>query len=281
MYPSIQLVTSTTQQAAAGQGKCSSCALNAMCLPAGLTDEQVQRIEQLFSRRRRVARDAYLFRMGDRFTNLYIVCKGHFKTDRINEGGMQHITGFHMNGEWLGFDAIGPDRHNSNAVALENSEVCEVPFVQLEKLFAEIPGLMRAFHRLMSREIERDGGNTLLLSNLSAEQRVSAFLVNIASRYEDRGHSTDTLQLPMLREDIGNYLGLTIESISRALSKLKKKGWITVHNRELEILDFGNLEAMASGLEPNERVSKPAAAYRPMSGMKSYARMPGGMMATA
>ncbi|MBI1892206.1 MAG: helix-turn-helix domain-containing protein [Burkholderiales bacterium] len=248
-----QNVSPFPSSGAAAQNQCSSCPMKKLCMPAGLSDAQMQMVEQVVCRRRRVAAGGHLFRMGDPFTNLYVVSKGHFKTDRISEGGMQQITGFQMNGEMLGLDAIGSDRHSCDAIALENSEVCEIPFARFEKLFVEIPSLLRHFYRLMSREIEREQGAMLLLGSMNAEQRVAAFLVDIAIRYEDRGNLISFLQLPMSREDIGNHLGLTIESISRTLSKLKKKGWLKVHNRDLEILDFVSLESLAGGLDPEER----------------------------
>jgi CRP/FNR family transcriptional regulator len=132
-------------------------------------------------------------------------------------------------------------------VALEDSEVCEIPFARLESLFGEIPGLLRHFHRMMSQEITRDQSTMLLLGNMRADQRFAAFLVNLSSRYKVRGYSSTSFQLRMLREDIGNHLGLTIESISRLLSKFKKEGWINVKNREIELLELPTLKGLAMG----------------------------------
>ena len=163
--------------------------------------------------------------------------------------GEQRITGFQMNGELLGMDAISTDRHQCEAVALEDSEVCEIPFSGLEELFGHIPALLHHFHRMMSQEITREQSVMLLLGNMRADQRFSAFLVNLGSRYAERGYSSTHFQLRMSREDIGNYLGLTIESISRLINKFKKQGLLKVQNREIELLDPVLLKAMAAGTE--------------------------------
>ena len=213
----------------------------------GLDDADMNRLDQIIGRRRKVQRDGLLYRVGDPFTNLYAVRLGHFKTFQINPGGDQQVTGFQMAGELLGMDAISTDRHHCHAVALEDSEVCEVPFSELEQLSSTIPTLLRHFHRMMSREITREQGVMLLLGNMRAEQRFAAFLVNLSSRYAQRGYSSTHFQLRMTREDIGNYLGLTIESISRLISRFKKQGLLKVSNRDIEILDLTLLREMAAG----------------------------------
>ena len=213
----------------------------------GLDEADMNRLDQIIGRRRRVPKDGSLYRVGDSFSNLYAIRLGHFKTFQINPEGGQQITGFQMAGELLGMDAISTDRHHCHAVALEDSEVCEIPFSRLENLFSDMPTLLRHFHRMMSQEITREQGVMLLLGNMRAEQRFAAFLINLSSRYVARGYSSTHFQLRMGREEIGNYLGLTIESISRLLSKFKKQGWLRVNNRELEILDLPTLKAVAAG----------------------------------
>ena len=151
--------------------------------------------------------------------------------------------------ELLGMDAISSDRHHCTAVALEDSEVCEVPFARLEGLFQEIPTLLHHFHRMMSQEITREQSVMLLLGNMRAEQRFAAFLVNLSSRYATRGYSSSQFQLRMSREEIGNYLSLTVESISRLINKFKKNTLIKVHNRDIDLLNIVSLKAMAAGTE--------------------------------
>jgi CRP/FNR family transcriptional regulator len=223
--------------------------MHQLCLPMGLDDADMSRLDAIIGRRRKVPRDTHLYRMGDPFTNLYAIRLGHFKTFQINVSGEQQITGFQMAGELLGMDAIGTERHHCSAVALEDSEVCDIPFSRLEELFGHIPTLLHHFHRMMSQEITREQNVMLLLGNMRAGQRFAAFLINLTSRYAARGYSSTAFQLRMSREEIGNYLGLTIESISRLLSRFKKLGVLQVSNREIVILDPARMKAMAAGTE--------------------------------
>jgi len=215
----------------------------------GLDLDDMEKLDAIITRRRKIPKDGYLYRMEDGFRNLYAIRLGHFKTYQINIEGEQQITGFHMAGELLGLDAIGANSHHCDAVALEDSEVCEIPYGELENLLSRIPALLRHFHRMMSQEITREQSVMLLLGNMRAEQKFSAFLINLGSRYAARGYSPVSFQLRMSREDIGNYLGLTIESISRLLSRFKKLGLLRVNNREIEILDPDWLKAIAAGAE--------------------------------
>jgi CRP/FNR family transcriptional regulator len=228
---------------------CAACSMHQLCLPMGLEDADITRLDQIIGRRRRLERDEALYKMNEPFRNLYAVRFGHFKTYHINAAGEAQITGFQMAGELLGMDAISGDRHYCDAVALEDSEVCEIPFSRLEELFGHVPALLRHFHRIMSQEITREQNVMLLLGNMRAEQRFAVFLINLSSRYAARGYSPNTFQLRMSREEIGNYLGLTIESISRLLSRFKKQGWLAVDKREVTLLDPARLRAMAAGTE--------------------------------
>ena len=227
---------------------CANCSMHAMCLPMGLEREQVHKFDQVIGRRRRLKRDEPLYKRNDAFRNLYAIRFGHVKTYQVNASGDAQITGFHMAGDLLGMDAIG-GAHHCHAIALEDSEVCEIPFARLEDLFGEVPALLRHFHRTMSQEITREQNVMLLLGNMRADQRFAAFLVNLASRYAARGYASTCLQLRMSREEIGNYLGLTIESISRLLSRFKAQGLLQVDKRELTLLDLARLKSLAAGTD--------------------------------
>ena len=231
------------------KASCAGCSMHQLCLPMGLDEGELNRLDQIIGLRRRIGRDERLYQMDEPFRNLYAIRFGHFKTYQINAAGEQQITGFQMAGELLGMDAISADRHHCNAVALEDSEVCEIPFSSLEQLLGNMPTLLRHFHRMMSQEITREQSVMLLLGNMQATQRFAAFIVNLASRYEARGYSSSKFQLRMSREEIGNYLGLTIESVSRLLSKFKKEGWLRVSNREIEILQPAKLKAITAGTD--------------------------------
>ncbi|MCE2871748.1 MAG: fumarate/nitrate reduction transcriptional regulator Fnr [Oxalobacteraceae bacterium] len=231
------------------KASCSACSMHQLCLPMGLGETDMKRLDAIIGRRRKVAKDTHLYRIGDKFSNLYAIRLGHFKTFQVSPSGEQQVTGFQMAGELLGMDAISTEDHHCDAIALEDSEVCEIPFIRLEELFGSIPSLLHHFHRMMSQEITREQNVMLLLGNMRAEQRFAAFLTNLSSRYAARGYSSTTFQLRMSREEIGNYLGLTIESISRLLSRLKKQGLLRVANREIELLDLTKLRALAAGTE--------------------------------
>ena len=242
-------LSSSTLNIHALKASCANCSMHQLCLPMGLNESDIHQLDQIIGRRRRVLRDDNLYRMNDPFNNLYAIRFGHFKTFQINSNGEQQITGFQMAGELLGMDAISGDRHHCDAVALEDSEVCEIPFQRLQELFAHIPALLSHFHRIMSQEITREQNVMMLLGNMRAEQRFAAFLVNLSLRYAARGYSSTSFQLRMPREDIGNYLGLTIESISRLLSRFRKQGWIQVDKRDVILLDPLMLKAIAAGTE--------------------------------
>ncbi|MYN15782.1 fumarate/nitrate reduction transcriptional regulator Fnr [Rugamonas sp. FT107W] len=231
------------------KASCASCSMHQLCLPMGLDNNDMDRLDQIIGRRRKVPRGAPLFRIGDSFQSLYAIRLGHFKTYQVNREGVEQITGFQMAGELLGMDAISADQHHCTGVALEDSEVCEIPFGSLQQLLADMPTLLRHFHRMMSQEITREQSVMLLLGNMQATQRFAAFLVNLSSRYEARGYSPHVFQLRMSREEIGNYLGLTIESISRLLSKFKKEGLLRVSNREIELLEPIRLKAITAGTQ--------------------------------
>ncbi|MGZ3158570.1 MAG: fumarate/nitrate reduction transcriptional regulator Fnr [Burkholderiaceae bacterium] len=231
------------------KASCAGCSMHQLCLPMGLDEADISRLDQIIGRRRRILRDEHLYKMEEPFKNLYAIRFGHFKTSQINPSGEQQITGFQMAGELLGMDAISAEKHHCDAIALEDSEVCDIPFHRLEELFGQVPALLHHFHRIMSQEIMREQNVMLLLGNMRAEQRFAAFLVNLSSRYAARGYSPTFFQLRMSREDIGNYLGLTIESISRLLSRFKKQGWLKVDKREVQLLNPGMLKALAAGTE--------------------------------
>jgi CRP/FNR family transcriptional regulator len=245
----LTFVDPATVNLSALKASCAACSMHQLCLPMGLDEADISRLDQIIGRRRRLVRDERLYQMDEPFRNLYAIRFGHFKTYQVNAGGEQQITGFQMAGELLGMDAISSDHHHCDAVALEDSEVCEIPFTRLEELFGHVPTLLRHFHRIMSQEITREQNVMLLLGNMRAEQRFAVFLVNLSARYAARGYAANSFQLRMSREDIGNYLGLTIESVSRLLSRFRKQGWIAVDKREVSLLDPVMLKAMAAGTE--------------------------------
>jgi len=172
---------------------------------------------------------------------------GSFKTQFLHEDGREQVTGFQMVGEIIGLDAISTDRHSCDAIALENSEVCELPFNKLESLSRELPSLQRHLHKIMSSEIVRSQGIMLLLGSMRAEQRLAAFLLNLSQRFAARGLSPTRFQLRMSRQEIGSYLGLQLETVSRAFSHFQDDGLISVRVRSIEILSLQRLQSCLNG----------------------------------
>lgn len=224
---------------------CSTCSLRELCLPIGLDTEDLARLDTIINRRRRVKAGQHIYRSGDPFQHLWAVRVGFFKTYELNRMGQEQVSGFHMGGELMGMDAISTDFHTCSAVALEDSEVCEIPFGELEDLIREIPTLQRQFHRLLSKEITSDHNLVMLLGTMQADERLAVFLLNLSARLKARGYSPSTIHLSMSREEIGNYLGLKLETVSRTFSKLQKDGLIDVERRDLIINDMERLRAVA------------------------------------
>ncbi|SRR6266571_215044 len=221
---------------------CSNCNLRELCLPVGLTREQVVTLDELVYARRKVRRSECLFRAGDPFRSLYAVRTGFFKTRLATEDGRDQVTGFQMAGELLGIDGIGTDRHTCDAVALEDSEICVIPYSKLQELSRRFEPLHHHFHKVMSREIVSDQSVMLLLGSMRAEERLAAFLLNLSQRFTARGYSASEFILRMTREEIGSYLGLKLETVSRAFSKFQDDGFISVKQKHVHILDVVGLK---------------------------------------
>jgi CRP/FNR family transcriptional regulator len=225
---------------------CSSCNLRELCLPLGMSPAQVERLDELVANRRSIPRGDALFRQGDPFDALYAVRTGFFKTVLAAADGREQVTGFQMSGELLGLDGIGQSLHACDALALEDSTVCVIPYEQLESLSHELVDLQRAFHKVMSREIARDHGVMLLLGTARAEERLAAFLLNLVRRLHERGQSMSEMILRMTREEIGSYLGLKLETVSRTFSKLQDQGILEVRQRQIRILEPEALKRLVS-----------------------------------
>ncbi len=226
---------------------CSSCNLRELCLPADLCDLEMQRLDALTSLKRTFRRGEYLFRSGERLHALYAIRTGFFKTQVLHEDGREQVTGFQMPGEIIGLDAICSDAHTCDAISLDDSEICEIPFDRLEELSREIPGLQRHLHKIMSREIVRDQGIMMLLGSMRAEERLAAFLLNLSQRFSARGYSPNAFHLRMTRQEIGSYLGLKLETVSRTLSQFHERGLLNVKVREVEIMDMLRLRSFVGG----------------------------------
>jgi len=225
---------------------CSACNLRELCLPVGLSDEELSSIDDIIGTRRTVRRGESLFHAGEAFTALYAVRTGFFKTVVSAADGREQVTGFQMAGELIGLDGISTDHHSCDAIALEDSQVCMIPYSQLETLSREVTLLQHQFHKIMSREIVRDHGVMLLLGSMRAEERLAAFLLNLTQRLQARGFSASALVLRMTREEIGSYLGLKLETVSRTFSKFQEEGILEVKQRDIRILDQNALQRVVN-----------------------------------
>lgn len=225
---------------------CSSCNLRELCLPMGLSSDEMSKLDNVISSRRRVKRGSSLFSTGDKFTSLYAVRSGFFKTCVTTADGRDQVTGFQMTGEIIGMDGIVSDRHSCDAIALEDAEVCIMPFDQVEELSREFTTLQHHVHKIMSREIVRDHSVMLLLGSMRAEERLAAFLLNLVQRLHARGFSQSELILRMTREEIGSYLGMKLETVSRTFSKFVDEGIIEVKQRYVHIKNTDGLRRIVN-----------------------------------
>jgi CRP/FNR family transcriptional regulator len=225
---------------------CSNCNLRELCMPIGLKEVELQRVDDLVSQRRSIKRGATLFHNGEPFTSLYAVRTGFFKTSLTTEDGRDQVTGFQMAGEIIGLDGIVNEHHTCDAIALEDAEVCVMPFDRIEEISREVGALQKHVHRIMSREIVREHGVMLLLGTMRAEERLAAFLLNLVQRLQARGFSRTELILRMTREEIGSYLGMKLETVSRTFSRFADEGIIEVKQRHIHIQDAEALKRLVN-----------------------------------
>ena len=233
--------------------------MRGLCLPIGLEPEALRRLNDLISVRTRVQRKDTLYRLGDRFTSLYAIRLGTFKTFVLAANGREQITGYHMAGEIIGIDGLGDDRHTCQAIALEDSEVCVLPFGELDQLAVDVPTLRRSLFRLASRDLSRHHGKMLLLGSRSAEERLTLFLLDIAERYQARGYSAHEFVLRMTRGEIASYLGLKLETVCRLFSRLQDEGLLEAQGRAVKLLDMPALKRLVGQEVEADRASIPAA----------------------
>ncbi len=216
---------------------CSNCNLRELCLPTGFSSEEMEQLDSIVRTRRRIKQGELLFAESDAFTSLYAIRTGFFKTSVTTDDGREQVIGFQMAGEIVGLDGIVNDIHTCNAMALEDADVCVMPFANVEELSREFPTLQRHVHKIMSREIVRENEVMMLLGNMRAEERIAAFLLNLVQRLHTRGFSQTEVVLRMTREEIGSYLGMKLETVSRTFSKFSELGIIEVKQRQVKIIE--------------------------------------------
>lgn len=224
---------------------CRNCSLNALCLPMGLSGEDVEKLETLIKRSRPLQRGEHLFHGGEHFESLFVVKTGSVKTYAPSSEGGEQVLGFHLPGELIGLDAIDRDVHSCSARVLETSAICEIPFQRLEELAATLPSLQHQLYRLLSKEIVEEAEMLMLLGKRSAEERLAAFLVSMSQRLGKRGLSTTDFHISMSRHEIGNYLGLAVETVSRLFTRFQEERLLDVDRKHVRIRSLANLETLA------------------------------------
>jgi CRP/FNR family transcriptional regulator len=233
---------------------CSACSLRESCLPLGLSLLDIEKLEELVAASKRLRRGERLFRAGDTFESLYAVRLGFLKTTAASSDGHEQVVGFHMASELLGLDGISNGTHTCEAVALEDSDVCVIPYAGMEAVASAVPKLRNHLHKVMSREIVREHGVMLLLGRMHADERLAVFLLNLSLRFEARHYSGTEFVLRMTRAEIGSFLGLKLETVSRVLSRFAQHGLLEVNQKHVRIVNPDGLRAIVFGGVPDREM---------------------------
>lgn len=223
---------------------CSNCNMRELCMPVGLSPQMLEKLDDLVYVRKKIKAGQPLYRAGEHFTALYAVKTGFVKTETVNPDGRLQVTGFYMMGEVFGFDGIATEQHVGTSVALEDTTVCVIPLDRVDHVSQQFEQLQHHFYKLMSREIVRDHTVMMLLGSMHGEERLAAFLLNLSQRLHDRGYSPYELVLRMKREEIGSYLGMKVETVSRAFTKFQEQGLLEVRQKNIRILDIPGLQKL-------------------------------------
>lgn len=220
---------------------CQNCSFSHLCLPVALNKTEIESLDDIIERKKPLHKGDILVQSGDEFRSLFAVRTGSFKSFVTNADGEEQITGFHFPGDIIGFDALRENIHQSYTQALETAMVCELPYETLDEMSVQFPKLRHQIMSFMSAEIKQDHNMMMLLNKRTAEERLLYFISHLSQRFEERGFSNKEFHLTMTRNEIGNYLGLTIETISRLLGRFQKEGIIKVDGKLITILDFDKM----------------------------------------
>ncbi len=225
---------------------CKNCSLSTLCLPLGLSPDDVDRLDAIVKRNRPLQRGDHVFRTDDNFRSLYVVKTGSVKTYTQCPDGSEQVVGFHLPGEILGLDAIQGSKHGCSARVLETSAICELPFDRLAELSSSISSLQHQMFRLLSKEIGQETEMLALLGKSTAEERLASFLLSLSGRFRRRGFSPTDFFLSMSRQEIGSYLGLALETVSRLFTRFQEEGLLKVERKHVQILDMDGLQALVN-----------------------------------
>ena len=229
------------------QAHCKDCSLATLCLPLSLDMQDLDALDNIVKRSRPMKKGDFLFRQGDTFASVYAVRSGSLKTFSITDCGQEQITGFHLPSEFVGLSGMDTELYPVSAIALETTSICEIPFDRLDELSASLPQLRRQLMRIMSREIRDDQQMMMLLSKKTADERIATFLVNLSARFRARGYSPQQFRLAMSRNEIGNYLGLAVETVSRVFTRFQQSGLLAAEGKEINLINLIEICALAGG----------------------------------
>lgn len=224
---------------------CEKCSLSSLCLPHGLDTGELEKLEEIIEHKPLLEKGDVQYHAGDKHIALYAVRTGAFKTVMTTSGGAEQITGFYLPGELLGLDGLGSDAYICSAIALESASLCELKMESMNDICKNLSGLRGQLMHLIGGEISHDHQKLLVMGQLKGEERIAAFLLGLGHRFGKRGFSQSDFNLPMARHDIANYLGLAVETLSRMLSSLQKRGVISVKQRNITILDMDAMRVLA------------------------------------
>ena len=229
------------------KASCKNCSLVELCLPRGLNNNDLSSLDDVIQQRRLVQKNENIFQQGEKSGFIYAVRSGSVKTFTTDKNGDEQVLGFHLPGELLGLDGVDNQIHSCSGIALDTSTICELPIGDLNVLCVKIPGLQQQLLSLISSEITKDHTMLMLLARRNGEQKLATFLINLSGRFKARGYSADVFDLTMSRYDIGNYLGLADETVSRLISKFKEHKIVTAERKKISILDHSKLCQIAEG----------------------------------
>ena len=238
--------TITNIRSASAQSHCQTCSLSSLCLPVSLQQDEVEKLDNIVDKSRPLHKGDLLFRQGEPLKSIFALRAGSVKTFTVTHDGEEQINGFYFPGELVGLSGIDEGEYPMSAKMMETTTVCEIPYERLDELLGQMPELRRSMMRTMGREIRDDQQMMMLLSRKTAEQRIATFLLKLSSRYQARGYSATAFRLSMSRNEIGNYLGLAVETVSRIFTRFASSGMVRVEGKEIELLDLAALNE-ASG----------------------------------
>ena len=234
------------------QSHCNTCSLSSLCLPVSLDMTEMERLDDIIEKSRPLKKGEHLFNQGEDFSSVYAIRAGSIKSYTITNEGEEQITGFYFPGELVGLSGFDNEIYPVSAKILETTTVCEIPFENLDGLCGQLPELRRQVMRTMSKEIRDDQQMMLLLSKKNAEARVATFLVKLSQRFHARGYSAHKFRLSMSRNEIGNYLGLAVETVSRIFTRFQKSELIEVDGKEVNLRDLDRLYVLSGECPGNE-----------------------------